>query len=132
MPKEVKDRILASSTIKLPKTEDVFFICNSIDLECLNHGISPSVVQRFDPVTSHYCLPADTIEAIVEPQIHTAHFMGSPSRPSSPHPPHSPSICGGRRSSWSASSDTGNLVVSEPTWLNSDFIKNHPDWDYKH
>jgi hypothetical protein len=28
-------------------------------------------------------------------------------------------------------SDTSNLVVGEPTWLTSDFIKNHPDWDYE-
>jgi hypothetical protein len=104
MPKEVKDRILASSTIKLPKTEDMFYICDSIDLKCLDHSISPSVVQRFDPVTSN-CLPTDTIESIVEPQIHTAHFIASPSHSSSPHPPHSPTIHGERRSSWIACSD---------------------------
>ena len=102
-----------------------------LNLECLDHGISPSVVQRFDPVTGNYCLPADPIESIVEPQIHTAHFTASPSRPSSPHPPRSPTIRGGRRSSWSAGSDSGNLIVGEPTWLTSDFIKNHPDWDYE-
>jgi hypothetical protein len=131
MPKEVKDRILASSTVKLPKTEDVFFFCDSIDLECLDRRISPSVIQSIDSVTSNYCLPADPIVSIVEPQIYAAHFMAYPSRPSSPHPHCSPTIRGGRRSSWSTGSDTGNLIISEPTWLTSNFIKNHPDWDYE-
>jgi hypothetical protein len=99
MPKEVKDRILTSSTIKLPKTEDVFFFHDSIDLECLDHGISLSVIQSFDPVTGNDCLPADPIESIVEPQIHTAHFTAYLSHPSLPHPHCSPTICGGRHSS---------------------------------